>query len=225
MLSNSDKAVNFTALILIIYLILYGYMSDTATIYAAFISVGGAVLASIGTVYLTKRKEKQEKRERIINTKNGLKIILDNIFLKVINLEIEHYKAYLSHLENNVFYPNINDRGILRSNVFNSFPEQFVLEMCLYYDLPYDRFYGTINTYYQLNDVSLSKVDDHFNSQLIEVKNAYNLEFLIRNGSFNTHRSVSQIITNQIKAVRAIIIAFETYKSDTEFLILQLESK
>lgn len=222
MLSNTDKAVNITALIFITDIITFGYMSDT--IYAAFISVLGAILASISTVQLMNLKEKREKKERVFNTKKGLKIILEKVFLGVINIELQHYNLCIAHLQNNRYYPDINDRSILSSSLFNSFSEQSVLEMCLYYNLPYDQFYGTINTYHQLNDISLSKIENHFADKLANVETILNLPYLVdANGNYHNHAQVQKIIRDQIAFIKTAITATEIYRRDTENLIKYLQ--
>lgn len=87
-LNKTDRAVNYTALILISTLTFFGYIKQTdmsETIVAAIISVAGALiaagLASFGTVYLTNRKELKEKKNKLDFVKVSIIKIFENQFI------------------------------------------------------------------------------------------------------------------------------------------------
>lgn len=222
--TKTDKLVNYVSSIIILLLIIIGQMNinlTDPTIQAAIISILGAIIAAFGasylTTYLTDRKEKRAYKKRMLQTKDALFKLLNNNYLHIIKLEVLEYKEYYSLLMNNQ-YPSIilSDRKILSIDVFEIIKEREVIEMCMFYNLPIDLFFGVLKTYSQLYDVAINKIDIYIKDELnnIGVK-----PITLPDNSFIQEDTLQRFLQYQKTIMKDNIATFEMYIKDTEDLI------
>ncbi len=218
--TKTDNMINCMSVGFITILLSIGYSkthpmdSNLLTIIA---TLSSGILASVSTVWLTDRKEKKAYKKRMLQTKDALFKLLNNNYLHIIKLEVLEYKEYYSLLMNNQ-YPNIilSDRKILSIDVFEIIKEREVIEMCMFYNLPIDLFFGVLKTYSQLYDVAINKIDIYIKDELnnIGVK-----PITLPDNSFRQEDTLQRFLQYQKTIMRENIATFEMYIKDTEDLI------
>lgn len=224
MITQNDKFVLSISSLIILTISFYAYLkqsnmttSDYYALFTVIATLTSGLIASISTVWLTDRKEKQAYEKRMLQTKDALFKLLNNNYLRIIKLEVLEYKQYYSLLMNNQ-YPNIilSDRKILSIDVFEIIKEREVIEMCMFYNLPIDLFFGVLKTYSQLYDVAINKIDIYIKDELnnIGVK-----PITLPDNSFIQEDTLQRFLQYQKTIMKDNIATFEMYIKDTEDLI------
>ncbi|MDM1043950.1 hypothetical protein HX004_03705 [Myroides sp. 1354] len=123
MLTNTDKAVNITALIFITFLIGYKPMFKEilGDIIGGALAVVGGIIAARYALIITKKKEKEEEKQILTDIQISFTNILEKLIIPELNL-IQNLKTEsLEQFEKNIYFIPSKDFFLVLNRDFMSF--------------------------------------------------------------------------------------------------------
>ncbi|WP_157159110.1 hypothetical protein [Myroides odoratimimus] len=219
--------------IIILLLILIGQMNinlTDPTIQASIIGVLGAlisgIIASRTTILLTIKREREKNIYKLELMRISLHKILEASILREINLQIKYLTDFKEMLEANTYHKKtITDSFMLKQNLFMSFKEDDILQICLNLKIPFHSIYELFNSLPIIYNTSTIFVSQNFISRIDNIYKTGEIPYVIdHTNQLINYYEIQNIKSETIKSLESFINTYNITKKNIELLIKDLKT-